>query len=338
MILSICSEPRILAIIRIVKIAITIIKIAVPIMLIISCMIDFVRATISGEVNESLKGMVKRVIAALLIFLIPTFVSILANISTTNNEYINCFKSATKEGVREAYVKRASQLVLDAKNTLNSGTYAAAKSEVEALDEGSDKEGLKSQLAKVNEEIEKAKEEWRKKEEERRNAGPQGGTGSGVNSSGKYSKAEIIAMSEDQVRAMSNQEFIEFMASAARIVYEEYGGVLPSITIAQAILESGWGNSFTSGTHNVFGLIGYPGHKPKIGVLRQFDNFYEATYYHYAYFQNYTNVYSGFLARCEAKDALGAASYLYAYANGSKTYAPSIQSLISQYNLTQYDY
>ena len=218
-------------------------------------------------------------------------------------------------------------MVLDAKNTLNIGLYTAAKGEVASLSDKGLKDELEGELTKVYKEIEAAREEERKKREEEQQK-----------SDGKYSKAEIIAMSEQQVRDMSNEEFILFMASAARLVYNEYGGVLPSITIAQAILESGYGNSFTSTTHNVFGLIGYPGEKPKVGVLRKFDNFYEATYYHYAYFENYRNVYGNFLNDCANHDPLSAASYLYAYAGGSQTYGPTIIQLINQYDLTKYDY
>ena len=333
MILNICSEPRVLSIIRIIKVVITIIKIAVPIILILSIMISYMKVLTNNDtdaLSKTNKSVVPKLIAAILVFLIPTLVHTLTNLVSSDNEYYDCIKSSTKEGVRSAYVKRAEQMVLDAKNTLNTGLYTAAKVAVSNLDEGSEKTQLQGELTKVYEEIEQAREERKKKEEEKRNTG-------GVNADGKYTKAEIIAMTEQQVRDMSNEEFILFMASAARIVYSEYGGVLPSITIAQAILESGWGNHFTNTTHNVFGLIGYPGNKPKVGRLRQFDNFYEATYYHYAYFPNYPHVYTNFLNLCAAKDALGAASYLYAYANGSQTYAPNIQSLITQYNLTQYD-
>ena len=90
---------------------------------------------------------------------------------------------------------------------------------------------------------------------------------------------------------MSKAEFIKYIGAVAQDIYSQYGGVLPSITIAQAILESGYGNHFENTSNNVYGLMGYPGSKPKVHKLRKFDSFYEATYYHYKYFQTYTNVY-----------------------------------------------
>ena len=162
------------------------------------------------------------------------------------------------------------------------------------------------------------------------------------NSYGKYTREEIMKMSEEQVKSMSKEEFIEFVACIARDVYAEYGGVLPSITIAQAILETGWGKHFISTTYNLYGLRGYPGSKPKVygssNYLRGFDNFYESTLYHYKYFQNYPNSYTTFLKECEQHKVYDAAARLGAYAGGSASYGASIQSIIRTNNLEQYDY
>ena len=72
-------------------------------------MIDFVRATMNSEVNNALKTFVTKIIAAILIFMIPTFVNILANLSSNDGGYLSCLKNATKEGVREAYEKEQSK-------------------------------------------------------------------------------------------------------------------------------------------------------------------------------------------------------------------------------------
>ena len=331
MILNICEEPSVLEVFRVVKVIITIIKIVVPLILIISGSITFIRAIHDSETSKALNIFAKKCIAAILIFLIPTFVNIIVNTVDGNSNYMDCFKYANKEGIQNAYNNRARSYVLTAKNTLNYGSYQAAVAATNKLKDESVKASLKTELKKVNEEIEKA-------QKEREEAAQQGTTGT-ISPTGKYTKAQIIDMGEQQVRDMTNQQFIEFMASAARIVYAEYGGVLPSITIAQAILESGYGNHFEATSHNVFGLIGYPGSKPKVNRLRKFDNFYEATYYHYAYFENYRNVYNNFLTmNANHQPQAASRTYLHAYAGGSKTYGPTIETLINQYNLTQYDY
>ena len=331
MILSMCDEPSVLEVFRAVKIIITIIKIAVPLILIFSGMITFIRAVHDAETPKALEVFAKKCIAAILIFLIPTFVNGIVKVIGIENDYTECFKYANKDGIANAYVNRAKEYVLTAKNTLNLGSYQAALTAVNKLSDSSTKTSLLNELKKVDEEIKKAEKE---REEQRQ----QGGT-TGTVSVGNCKKSQIIDMSEDAVKSMSKQEFIEFEACAARLVYAEYGGVLPSITIAQAILESGYGKHFEVTSHNVYGLMGYPGIKPKVNKLRKFENFYEATYYHYAYFQNYINVYANFLqmnANHQPQEA--ALRYLHAYAGGSTTYGPQIKTLINQYNLTQYDY
>ncbi len=330
MILSICDDPDVLSIMRIIILVVNIIKIIVPIILIVTGMISFAKAVVDSEIEKPLKQLVTKIVASILIFLMPTLVSIVVNIVDTKDTYYSCIENATKEKIEEGYVNRAKLYVLNAKNSLSLSYYQYAVNKVTKLKQSSEKNNLINELNEIHTEILNAIKEREEKKKQ--------GTLGQINLDGNYSKVDIIDMEEQKVRDMTNEEFIEFMASNARLVYQEYGGVLPSITIAQAILESGWGDSFESTSHNLFGLIGYPGEKPKVHVLRKFDNFYEATYYHYAYFQNYSNVYGTFLDLCARGDAIGASQYLYAYANGSKSYPTKIISLINQYNLTQYDY
>lgn len=55
---------------------------------------------------------------------------------------------------------------------------------------------------------------------------------------------------------MTAQEFIDSISQAALDNYKKYG-VLPSLTVAQAALESGWGNSgLAKNSNNLFGIKG----------------------------------------------------------------------------------
>lgn len=56
---------------------------------------------------------------------------------------------------------------------------------------------------------------------------------------------------------MTNKEFIEKIASMAQEVFCDCRGVNPSVVIAQAILESGYGTSKLSKYNNIFGLNNY---------------------------------------------------------------------------------
>ncbi len=103
MILSICDLPDVVKVMGIVKIVITIIRIAVPILLMVSVMIDFVRAILDAELNKITKVMVNKVIAAVLVFLIPTFVRLIANIVGVSTEYEKCLGDLTVETTELAY-------------------------------------------------------------------------------------------------------------------------------------------------------------------------------------------------------------------------------------------
>ena len=57
-----------------------------------------------------------------------------------------------------------------------------------------------------------------------------------------------------KVQKMTNKEFIETIGRAAVAEYERFK-ILPSLTIAQAILESGWGQStLAENGNNLFGM------------------------------------------------------------------------------------
>lgn len=85
----------------------------------------------------------------------------------------------------------------------------------------------------------------------------------------------------------TKEEFIEVIKDKAISNYNEYG-VLPSITMAQAILESGYGNSILASEYkNLFGIKANEGYKGKsitfetkeeydnviVSAFRAYDNF-----------------------------------------------------------------
>ena len=327
LLLDVCDSASILETMRMVKLIINAIIMITPIILIVSATMTFVKAVKDNNNNAALQTLIKKCIAAIVIFIVPNLVFFIVRETTANTESVlKCFSKATQENIDAAYVAEAKSYVINAKNLLNDGSYNLALTYVNDLGDSREKTPMLGELDTVKQEIEEVK----RQRELMANS-------TGISKTGKYTKEQIIAMSEEQVRAMNNQEFIEFIASAAQIVYSEYGGALPSITIAQAILESGYGNHFETTSHNVYGLIGYPGDHPKVNKLRKFDNFYEATYYHTQYFYAYSNVYGNFLTNCANHNAIAAAGSLSAYAGGSQSYPNTIRTLINQYNLTQYD-
>ena len=126
MILSICDVPEVLKVMRIINIVINIIKIAVPIILIVAATIELVRAVTNAELNKITKPMVNKVIAAVIIFLIPTFVRVIARVVGNNGEYEKCLADISRETIRDAYNRREEELVSKAEETLEESDYSAA--------------------------------------------------------------------------------------------------------------------------------------------------------------------------------------------------------------------
>ncbi len=145
------------------------------------------------------------------------------------------------------------------------------------------------------------------------------------------------------------QNFIQSVAPGAINGWKEYG-VLPSVTVAQAILESGWGSStLSTQAHNLFGIKGsYHGHYVNMPTREVYngrsvyinDNFR-------AYANNSESVedHGNFLyVNSRYHNLLGDRNYV-SVANKLRqdgyatdpSYASLLIQLVQEYNLTQLD-
>lgn len=146
-----------------------------------------------------------------------------------------------------------------------------------------------------------------------------------------------------------NQNFIESVAPGAIAGWKEYG-VLPSVTVAQAILESGWGqSSLASQYHNLFGIKGsYNGQSVNLNT----NEYYGGRYVNIvdgfrAYPNNSASVedHGNFLySNSRYHNLLGDTNYVSVAnklrADGYATapnYASALINLVRTYNLTQLD-
>lgn len=146
-----------------------------------------------------------------------------------------------------------------------------------------------------------------------------------------------------------SQNFIESVAQGAINGWTKYG-VLPSITVAQAILESGWGQSaLSTQAHNLFGIKGsYNGQYVTMQTREVYNG---QSYYIYDNFRKYANNsesvedHGNFLySNSRYANLLGDQSYASVarklQADGYATdpsYASSLIKLVEMYNLTQLD-
>ncbi len=149
---------------------------------------------------------------------------------------------------------------------------------------------------------------------------------------------------------MSNQEFLNFIIPGAQKGYSKYG-IFASVTIAQAIEESGWGKSSLAKTDkNLFG-IKYAGAKdPSLnitqgskptdgdrqGIYRHYESWSDSVQDH-AYFLKNNSIYTdaGVFNAKAPQDQIKAIKEA-GYAENSN-YVSNIMQIIKDNNLIQYD-
>ena len=99
-ILSLCDSSSGVTVIFFLKVVATIITLVVPIILIVVCMLDAVKGVTTGEL-KMLSLWAKRSVAALIIFLIPSVVFLIANFIDPGNDVEYCYKSASLAKAKE---------------------------------------------------------------------------------------------------------------------------------------------------------------------------------------------------------------------------------------------
>ena len=101
--LNICNNSNLVWIIQVARIVIRIIAIAAPFALIIFGSLDFFKAIIAGDEKEmkaKRKPFIGRLIAAIILLLMPAIVNIIMKTiaSSTNSEFGNCWTRASNNG------------------------------------------------------------------------------------------------------------------------------------------------------------------------------------------------------------------------------------------------
>lgn len=167
MILQICDNPTVLSVMRIVNIAILIIKIAVPILLILTGMITLLKTIKVGEEDslaKAKKQLINNAIAAVVIFFVPTFVNVLVKVSLTNGEYKDCLNNTSTEVINQKYYDIAVNSISKAESSSKYNDYYDAVNKVNNIKDTDTKNALKKRLDNVKDIIDKKIEENNKKE------------------------------------------------------------------------------------------------------------------------------------------------------------------------------
>ena len=152
MILNICDNPSVLSVIRIINIAIMIIKIAVPIILILVGMITLMKTIKVGNddlLPKAKKQLINNAIAAVVIFFVPTVVSVLVNVSVSNGEYKDCLNNASSEVIAQKYYDRVVESISKAESSSKYNDYYDAVNKLNEISDRETKNALKKRLDSI---------------------------------------------------------------------------------------------------------------------------------------------------------------------------------------------
>ena len=145
--LNLCEEPGFLYVLLIIKYLITILKILVPIILMYRAIVPFVKCIISGkELTKELNGIIKSIIAALLIFFIPTIVNYAMDTlvdSDVDSSFAFCVSNANLSTIEELKAKQEEEIeqtLKEREENINNFTKEQNEKYQEELKENLEKE------------------------------------------------------------------------------------------------------------------------------------------------------------------------------------------------------
>lgn len=116
LLLYLCDDSRLLRVIYIIKIIISVICIAVPIILIVTVMLDFIKTLTSSnekDYTKAFKKSISRLVLAIVVLLVPTIVTLFLNILNVDG-YEECLKNITIDKIKEIENKEQNE-----KETIN---------------------------------------------------------------------------------------------------------------------------------------------------------------------------------------------------------------------------
>lgn len=223
MILSFCDSPEVLSVMRIINFIVKFIKIIVPLLLMFFATLDYTKVISSGD-NDALKNAnktaIRRGIAAILIFCVPTAINVIAKATSDSFEYSKCLSEATLEGIEIAYYNKMDYLVSISEESLSITDYNIANNYLDKIKNEEDVVEFENRLDDVKKKI----DEIRKQQEEEENK--------------KKVLADSIFMGDSRTNVLNNNSLLN---SKERVIAKDGGNYydfVSHISSAKNILNS----------------------------------------------------------------------------------------------------
>lgn len=163
-----CESIILLKIFRIVDSLLNLAKVLIPIIIIVSTIMEFSKVSMSGTPEDLQKVSSKipvRFLAALIIFLLPSTVMWIVGIldPTIDKNSVVCLLDVDDEMIENVYEINADNAVLNAETNLTSADYDTAKNLVDHVTNQSKKAALDARLKLVDSVLSQKSEEAKKK-------------------------------------------------------------------------------------------------------------------------------------------------------------------------------
>jgi hypothetical protein len=128
-VLNFCETSGVLRVFQILKIAFSILTTVLPIIVIISFMIDAFKVVSNGKsdsLTEVFTKNVKRLISALIVFLLPSLANfIFTSLVSLEVDFASCWTNATTEGIEQAMANEEQAILEEQENRKNALLEAA---------------------------------------------------------------------------------------------------------------------------------------------------------------------------------------------------------------------
>lgn len=93
-VLETCNDSALSTFLPVVKAIMLIIQIAVPTVLLISFTVDFVKLTINPEQKDGFRKILNKLIAAIIVFVLPFIMNVIMGAVGESTEFSNCWNNA----------------------------------------------------------------------------------------------------------------------------------------------------------------------------------------------------------------------------------------------------
>ena len=162
-----CEDVLLLTIFNILNKIIVIAKIVIPLIIIVTGMLEFFKVVTSGSpdsVTKSLMGIFYKFVAAVLIFFLPSIVGLVMGLNGSYDESnVTCLLNANDKTLSDAKIKRATEAVEEFEQNLVSSEYMIANRYVSHVTDENKK-------AELEERLKNAKKAMNSLSEKKRNA------------------------------------------------------------------------------------------------------------------------------------------------------------------------